>query len=439
MTHFSTTKKSAASILKTDLTPAFAAAWRWARLAWLTLALASALAAYLMFQHAGSSLDAFDWIGRFAALFAVALASAVWPTMWPAAWRIGKPYAVKAWGWLNAAEDRKLAPKVSPMGWALSSSLIRFVAALNVVAAHIMQGGVTFANMTLLNWVNSLGAINIFLVISGFSIAASIDREPEGFNRRRRWRILPVWWASMAISIAICAHFHAPASSPVDYLGAALFIGIFAAHAVPGAIAPGWTLACEECYYFVAPILKKLTTRLLAVLAVVSAVAQGSYSLLNSGATFPHNGPICVLGTWWPWLLGFLLWRHKLPITKQQASGLLIGLTIGVLAGGVPLFVLALAAIATVHLLEMQDIPKLRKLCTYLGDISFPLYVSHFAVIFGFRTMFGYALDGSLSIIASLAVAVAIYHLIDLPTRRLRDWVASKPLILDVASTRSGA
>src|SRR5215469_1953791 len=86
------------------------------------------------------------------------------------------------------------------VNWALSG-LLRFSLACIVVCVHSAW---FFGSGSLFEGVARLGgkaAVIGFLVISGFSIRASLDRAEEGFYTRRILRIYPAYVAAVLLTL----------------------------------------------------------------------------------------------------------------------------------------------------------------------------------------------------------------------------------------------
>lgn len=107
-------------------------------------------------------------------------------------------------------------------------------------------------------------AVSVFIVVSGFSLALSPARHGmklvdggKGFLRRRFWRIIPPYWAALAIAAALIATgVYAPDNSSQfgvrDFLIHALLLQDAVGNTSPnGAF---WSIAVEWHIYFLFPL-----------------------------------------------------------------------------------------------------------------------------------------------------------------------------------------
>ncbi|MEU6258707.1 acyltransferase [Streptomyces sp. NPDC047043] len=130
-------------------------------------------------------------------------------------------------------------------------------------------------------------AVVFFLVLSGFSLAISPARHGwhqgsiSRFLRRRAWRILPPYWAALALSLIIAvfvvpASHHGPPTDRTVLVYGFLAQDLFPAHTPNGAF---WSIAVEAELYLLFPLLLFVRRRLGAVFLVTGvtlfAVVRG--------------------------------------------------------------------------------------------------------------------------------------------------------------------
>ncbi|NQX14101.1 acyltransferase [Microbacteriaceae bacterium VKM Ac-2855] len=310
--------------------------------------------------------------------------------------------------------------------------------------------------------------VDVFFVISGFLITGLLLREYERsgtisfteFYRRRVRRILPVALIVLVVTVAFSfALFRAGRAESAAW--DALWASIFAANwnfAVVGtdyfqgggATSPlqhFWSLSVEEQYYFVWPwlmlgalaLIVKLRGRVDAARA--SAVLIGAVTVASLGwALFESttNPTVAYFSTFsraWELGVGALL-ATGLPLLSRIPAGLrpvlaYLGL-VGIVAS---LFVIttdsifpapwaALPVLSTAAVIAAGTGARARLLwpltnpvMTYLGDISYSIYLWHFPVII-FATALVPELEPgvAVAILAGiLALSVASYHLIEKP------------------------
>jgi peptidoglycan/LPS O-acetylase OafA/YrhL len=320
--------------------------------------------------------------------------------------------------------------------WVLLSGL-RFFLASAVLCGHCRYLIPKITAAPKLIWIGAfLGgppSVYGFFLVSGYSIAASIQKEPHGFYLRRMARICPVYLSCFIVALAAFAIVGSPIKMEfgvsisfddrwwVICLNAIGLPCIFAA--AIGTFGPSWSLTCEIIYYLVAPFLKLCSSRLVLALVFVSFGCfvyhhENDWAALLWGQT--------VIGLAGFWLAGFLFYRHR---ANPLAGPLFVG---GILAvytmnwnssepyAGINLSVSVLAIAYATHI----HLPKnVGRILTYLGEISYPLYLVHFPlyiIIFGCFHDFLEPHPRSIVIYPAAAIiaSILIYHVIDRPARK---------------------
>lgn len=139
-------------------------------------------------------------------------------------------------------------------------------------------------------------AVVFFLVLSGFSLAISPARHGwrsggvAQFLRRRAWRILPPYWAALAMSLVI-SRLLVPASHFGPPTGASIVVfGLVAQDMVHAPTPNGafWSIGVEAELYVLFPLLL-LVRRRLSATAVVACVTLPVIAL---GLMAPHANPV---------------------------------------------------------------------------------------------------------------------------------------------------
>jgi peptidoglycan/LPS O-acetylase OafA/YrhL len=314
--------------------------------------------------------------------------------------------------------------------------------------------------------------VDIFFVISGFIITSMLLRqyEQEGrisfaaFYKRRVKRILPASVLVLAVTVAAgFIIFRAGRASTIMTDG--IWSAFFAANwrfattgtdywADDGIVSPlqhYWSLAVEEQFYFVWPLLivgtfalahrlgRPATSSrpvLFAVLAVLSAASFG-WALLDT-ADSPAWAYFSTFSRAWELGLGALLAiasgpARMIPDSIRPAiawAGLAgIGASFFALnslspipAPGVALPVVstALVIVAGTGGTQRFLFPLTNRVTGYVGDISFSLYLWHFPAIILLAALLqerpaGYS---ALVLICTAVLSVASYHLVEDPIRR---------------------
>lgn len=301
---------------------------------------------------------------------------------------------------------------------------LRGVAALMVVVFHLFEAHATSHLDQIIN--HGYLAVDFFFLLSGFVIGYAYDDRWNqmtigSFVKRRLVRLQPMVVVGMIIG-AVCFYFQASdlwptiAQTPVWLMLLVMVLGCFMIP-VPLSLdlrgwgetyplnGPGWSLFFEyvvNILYAVA--IRKFPTWALALLVVLSAGA-----LLHLGLTSPQGD---VIGGWslnqtqlrigfcrvmYPFFAGLLLFRVARLAHIKNAFFWCSLLVITVLAmprvGGSEhlwmnglydslsiIFVFPLI----IFLGASGEIRSsfAQKLCRFLGDISFPIYITHYPLIY---------------------------------------------------------
>ncbi|MGF1426347.1 acyltransferase family protein [Kitasatospora sp. LaBMicrA B282] len=381
---------------------------------------------------------------------------------------------------------RKLRKKPSPLaGEPLATALkrengfglLRLLLALSVIFAHAEPLG--FAKLDLglaqTRGQSSLGGIAVggFFVLSGLLITRSGMRlSPARFAWNRAIRILPGYWACLAVTVFVLAPlvayhqgrldgFWSHPQGPWDYVKANWGLGIdqwgisgLLDHtpyktAFNGSV---WSLAYEVFCYLAVGAFAALGILRRARWVVAASVA-GLYAILMSTVlTYPHlQAPLYAsngLGGWRFPLLGSLdlstlvplvlmfglgalaeLYRERLPM-NGVAAVLALGLFLGSAHYG-GLQVIGMPAFAYLLIWLAARMPRpLTRIGTKV-DLSYGIYIYAFpaqqCLSLFHLNRWGYAPYTALSIAVSAAAALLSWYLVEKPALRLKDLGTSKP------------
>ncbi len=351
---------------------------------------------------------------------------------------------------------------------------LRGVAAVMVVLFHLFE---TFTGGNHLIQIINHGylAVDFFFVLSGFVIGYAYDNRWAkmtlgGFFKRRLIRLHPMIILGMLIG-AIGFYFSAspivfPAVStyPVWKMLLVMFIG-FTLIPLPGSMdvrgwsqmhplnGPAWSLF----YEYVANILyglliRKWSTKVLVIFTILAGCA-----LIHLGVTSPYGD---VVGGWsidtqfrigitrllYPFLAGLLLSRISKPGTMKHAffwcSALIIaslsipriGGTSHVWMNGLYDSVTILVVFPLIVYMGASGAAKgkfTRKIAKFFGDISYPLYITHYPLLYIFTA---WIYDNQVSmqkawfmalivLFSSVAIAYGSLKVYDIP---VRNWLAKR-------------
>jgi peptidoglycan/LPS O-acetylase OafA/YrhL len=353
---------------------------------------------------------------------------------------------------------------------------LRAVAVLLVVLAHAGVPGLSGGYV----------GVDVFFVLSGFLITAILLHEATadgdvsliGFYAKRARRILPAATvtlvATAAVATVLLPSVHADQLLE-DVLWAALFganihvasqsTDYFAADAPVSAVQHFWSLAVEEQFYVVWPVLLALVLvagvrrdhravrrrlpRLRRVLLVLVA-ASFAWSLVSTAAT-PDSAYFSTLARGWELGVGALLALagRGLPLLTLRARRLLSvgGLAMVLLAAltftertPVPGYSIALPVVGTAALLAAgagaggDRLPWISRMLgrqplRWVGDVSYGFYLWHWPFLVIPAAYLGRPLGllaNLLLVAAALLVAWGSLHLIENPVRQARPLLTSR-------------
>jgi peptidoglycan/LPS O-acetylase OafA/YrhL len=311
--------------------------------------------------------------------------------------------------------------RVRTMRWPILGAM-RFFLALVVAGAHLTLYAAPNSKVVVLQYFSGLAAVLGFLVISGYSIAASFAKQREGFYARRALRILPLY-VVMIVLIALLPDINKAFDAPNrGQLVGNLFLlqGFFVAPIPANPVV--WTLSVEAFFYLATPLLARLSQRSLMITMCISAAACGGARFLNlpfyEGLLFGSN--VLLLG--WAWILGFWAYRNA-----GNGHTLLVAQSIGTCTIAMinPFFLMFLwpvtwtitiLAIGYGHLVRYNK--RVAQYFSVLGDASYPLYLFHLPV-FSLMKVFKLSPSASLYLIIVVVVSILLDQLFDKPFKRL--------------------
>lgn len=260
-----------------------------------------------------------------------------------------------------------------------------------------------------------------FLLVSGYSIAASLARNSREFYRRRFLRIYPLYLLAVVLAIALAWAANQPVAAansvfePTTWkvaIGNLLLLQTFLVKPVP-LNGPVWSLAVEVFFYALAPVLWRTKRSWLLVVVAISGMCYLLPRHDDWGPVYFVLSRLVALKFAWCWILGLMFFqKQNRLITAVGLAGTI--LVAKALTQYEPYcYVTYLVSLLLVMGANRVAFPKrISTILTYLGDLSYPLYLFHFPVL-----AFGYVYlqirSSVLLTLLAVAVSVVAFHTID--------------------------
>ena len=333
---------------------------------------------------------------------------------------------------------------------------LRGLAALAVLGHHLLERTVLGATLGKvlpepLTFLCHHGAhgVQVFFVISGFVIAHSLRHvEPTAgavgnFILRRQLRLDPPYWAALAVVFACTVlESHLPGLAPRTLPTAGnVLANMSYLHNILGVahmLDVAWTL-CLEIQFYLVFILILACSRALAGGVTVGPVPLSAVALVAGLGLFSLHDKVTVIDNP-PWFVPFWFYFAAGVLCYWQLRGRLVGWVfpgfVGALAVALCLHPAIPPAVGLTTVLTLYLVGRAGRLThwlggpalTYLGRISYSLYLIHLPVLLVVLPA-GYKLTGEnrgaavlwfvLAALASLGAAHLLHVLVEAPSLRL--------------------
>lgn len=300
--------------------------------------------------------------------------------------------------------------------------------------------------------------VAVFFLISGFVIPFSFTSTNwRGFLIGRVFRIYPTYAAGLSISIAVMIISGLYYGKDYPYSLAVTLINYFPGARdviwVPGIDGIIWTLDVEIKFYLVCaaayPLLKagRSAVFLIPLLLAIPAILASPFvtPLLNSGKGQLYTFCASIQYLNFMFIGVAFHFLHKGLLRPQLFLTIVVALFLAMTAimwraVTVPftlMWTYAIALLVFSAAVSFPHILKSRRITDFFADISFPLYVVH--GVLGYAILRVVAVAGVpawlcvvIAAVASIAVATALHHLVELPSHRIGRKLASQTAAIPV-------
>ncbi len=348
---------------------------------------------------------------------------------------------------------------------------LRGIAALVVLLRHVFNSidmpiprQYELLSSPLAICLNAQGAVQLFFVLSGFVLSASLARNRDwadygGFYIRRILRIQPPYMFALLVAwSASFIYMQIPSGQGLsqwflNFLWVKLSVPELLGHLTypglaGGQLDVGWTLEIELTFSFILPFMFLLATRLhwslLAIFAAPLLLDDSfrnwwyGYDFALGVLLFVHRERLVSLASRLPWpggaaLVGAGMWLFLSPMFVEDYYSM----NGRVASGFMPWEIAAMGIGAASLVVAAQGVGFLRSFLTlrgvaFLGKISFSFYLLH-KTLLHLIAPFLAPIDGALKIAllyacviaATLIAATLSYRYVERPTIRAGNWLSS--------------
>lgn len=354
---------------------------------------------------------------------------------------------------------------------------LRGVAALLVIWYHVFEGFATSPIDQQFN--HGYLAVDFFFILSGFVIGYAYDdrwkstMNVKNFFKRRLIRLHPMVvlgaiLGAITFYIQGCEKWDGTQVT-LSMVMVAMLLNLFLIPSIPGSApevrgngemyplnGPSWSLFFEYIGNILyALFIRKLSTKALTVLVVLAAVALASFAMFNLSGNYhlgvgwtlmDYNLAGGFLRMLFSFSIGLLMSRNFKPLHVRGAFwicslGIAVLLSVPYIGGTeTPWMNAAYDSVCTIFLFPMlvylgasgkATDKGTVKVCKFLGDISYPVYIIHYPFMYLF---YAWLWSNKLSFAQSWPVAVVIffgsillaYASLKLYDEPVRKWLSKK-------------
>lgn len=350
------------------------------------------------------------------------------------------------------------------MGKIISLQYVRTIASLLVLWFHVLQrlNIKPFGDFFL----SGGYAVDLFFVLSGFIIYKTCkDNENwKSFAIRRILRIYPLYLSLLVLFVLYFTFFHGKEFSTSDYIQNILMLPYDGPLTTKSLIiGPAWSTCFEVYFYTIFTILllfsagkKYIVFLLLILMAGINVVKRMDLGGLNQVEFFQYIHSIAGAPHILNFILGILLAfgstdrnLSKLIIKNKSAARVLF-IVIQLLFVyehlvkydiKISLIVTTLFFMSWLHVDKIFTIDysgKVSRFITYLGDISFSIYLTHILVIdillnyLGINNVYLLLLSAT---VAAIALSAVTYKYIEVPFIDMaRNLTKRKPVVENIGA-----
>lgn len=354
---------------------------------------------------------------------------------------------------------------------------LRGVAALLVIWYHVFEGFATSPIDQQFN--HGYLAVDFFFILSGFVIGYAYDdrwkstMNVKNFFKRRLIRLHPMVvlgavLGAITFYIQGCEKWDGTQVT-LSMVMVAMLLNLFLIPSIPGSApevrgngemyplnGPSWSLFFEYIGNILyALFIRKLSTKALTVLVVLAGIALASFAMFNMSGNYhlgvgwtlmDYNLAGGFLRMLFSFSIGLLMSRNFKPLYVRGAFwicslGIVVLLSVPYIGGTeTPWMNAAYDSVCTIFLFPMlvylgasgkATDKGTVKVCKFLGDISYPVYIIHYPFMYLFyawlwKNNLSFAQSWPVALViffGSILLAYASLKLYDEPVRR---WLSKK-------------